>query len=172
MKHLSISNVQLRTCSAKETQQVGKQISQLLTGGEIIALIGELGSGKTVFVRGLAEELGICETVHSPSFTIVNEYHGRLTLYHLDFYRLQSEEEVWNLGWQDYLNNNGVLVIEWADRFPNVLPQERIEIRFTTDPENENKRIITFNPVGEKYIIQLREIKNLKRQIQINRLIY
>ena len=146
----------LQTNSVTETRNLGKLFSQLLTGNEVVALIGELGSGKTVFVQGLAEGLEINEIVHSPSFTLVNEYHGKSTVYHFDFYRLKSEEEVWNLGWQDYLSNSGILVIEWADRFPHILPGERIEIRFTTNSENENKRFINFNPIGEKYTTLLK----------------
>ncbi|MDI6783192.1 MAG: tRNA (adenosine(37)-N6)-threonylcarbamoyltransferase complex ATPase subunit type 1 TsaE, partial [bacterium] len=141
-------NKTIQTKSAEETRKLGEQLSHHLSGGEIIALIGELGSGKTVFVHGLAEGLGVQETVHSPSFTILNEYHGRLTLYHFDFYRLKSAEEVWELGWQDYLNNLGVVVIEWADRFPHVLPNERIEIRFVADATEENKRRITIQAIG------------------------
>lgn len=142
----------IQTLSEEQTQKLGNQLSRLLGGGEVIALIGELGSGKTVFVHGLAEGLEVRDIVHSPSFMIANEYHGRLTLYHFDFYRLRVEEEIWNLGWQDYLNNVGIIVIEWADRFVKVLPTERLEILFTTDPENEQKRIITFIPIGEKYV--------------------
>lgn len=143
----------IQTFSEEETRKAGERFSYLISGGEIIALIGELGSGKTVFVHGLAEGLAVRESVHSPSFTIVNEYRGRLPLYHVDFYRLKSADEVWSAlgGLQDYLNGKGVVVIEWADRFPNILPDERLEIRFATDQENEQKRIITFNPIGERY---------------------
>ncbi|MFB3894836.1 MAG: tRNA (adenosine(37)-N6)-threonylcarbamoyltransferase complex ATPase subunit type 1 TsaE [bacterium] len=141
----------MQTNSAEQTRKLGNQLSVILTGGEVIALVGELGSGKTIFVHGLAAGLGISESVHSPSFTILNEYAGRLRLYHFDFYRLKSEEEVWNLGWQDYLTNSGIVVVEWADRFPRVLPEERLEIRFTPDMDGANKRNITFTPIGVKY---------------------
>ncbi len=142
----------IQTSSEEQTRRLGEQLGTMLHGGEVIALIGELGSGKTVFVHGLATGLGVRESVHSPSFTILNEYRGRLRLSHFDFYRLKSEEEVWNLGWQDYLNDSGIIVIEWADRFPSVLPEERLEIRFAPDTNDSHKRIITFTPLGEQYI--------------------
>lgn len=148
--------MQIQTNAEAQTRNLGERLSALLNGGEIIALIGELGSGKTVFVHGIAAGLGVQESVHSPSFTILNEYHGRLILYHFDFYRLKSEEEVWNLGWQDYLNNSGIIVIEWADRFPKVLPEERLEIRFSPDRDNEQKRIMTFSPIGKRYTALLK----------------
>jgi tRNA threonylcarbamoyladenosine biosynthesis protein TsaE len=143
--------MQIQTGAEEQTRYLGEQLGALLTGGEIIALIGELGAGKTVFVHGLAAGLGVQESVHSPSFTILNEYHGRLVFYHFDFYRLKSEEEIWNLGWQDYLDNSDLVVIEWADRFPKVLPEERLEITFTPDSNNPNNRIITLTPRGVKY---------------------
>ncbi|MCX7920251.1 MAG: tRNA (adenosine(37)-N6)-threonylcarbamoyltransferase complex ATPase subunit type 1 TsaE [bacterium] len=145
------TSMRLQTYSAQETRRLGNQFGQFFVGGECIGLCGELGSGKTVFVQGLAEGLGITEPIHSPSFTLVNEYQGRLRLYHFDFYRLKSVEEIWALGWQDYLNQNGVIVIEWAERFPAVLPLDRIEIRFTLDQNNEQQRIMTITPIGEKY---------------------
>jgi tRNA threonylcarbamoyladenosine biosynthesis protein TsaE len=156
----------MQTMSEQETRELGHRLSQLFTGGEVIALIGELGGGKTAFVRGIATGLAVHETVHSPSFTIVNEYHGRLPLYHLDFYRVQIESEIWAFGWQDYLNSTGVIAIEWADRFPNILPEERLEIRFTTDEENEKERIITFIPIGEKYLALIREFQMTKDNVK------
>jgi tRNA threonylcarbamoyladenosine biosynthesis protein TsaE len=143
--------MQIQTFSEQQTRKLGEQLGALFIGGEVIALSGELGSGKTVFVHGLAEGLSVRETVHSPSFTIMNEYSGRLSLYHFDFYRLKTEEEVWNLGWQDYLNSTGINVIEWADRFPKVLPEERLEITFAPDSNNPNNRMITLTPRGVKY---------------------
>jgi tRNA threonylcarbamoyladenosine biosynthesis protein TsaE len=158
--------MQIQTDTEEQTRNLGERLSAVLNGGEVIALIGELGSGKTMFVHGLATGLGIQESVHSPSFTILNEYHDGLILYHFDFYRLKSEEEVWNLGWQDYLNSSGIMVIEWADRFPKVLPQERLEIRFTPDSNNPNIRILTFTPIGAKYTVLLQELQRAKGNVK------
>jgi tRNA threonylcarbamoyladenosine biosynthesis protein TsaE len=158
--------MQIQTDSEVQTRNLGERLSGLLTGGEVIALNGELGAGKTMFVHGLASGLGVQEPVHSPSFTILNEYHGRLIFNHFDFYRLKTEEEVWNLGWQDYLNSSGIMVIEWADRFPKVLPEERLEIRFTPDANNPNNRNITLTPIGVKYTTLLHELQHTKGNVK------
>lgn len=105
------------------TVALGKELVQGAQAGAVWALVGDLGAGKTHFVKGLAEGLGAAATVTSPTFTLVHEYaSGRLPLYHLDFYRLESADEALNLGLDEYLDGDGLTVIEWADKFPMLLP--------------------------------------------------
>ena len=105
------------------TIEAGKSLAAVLGAGEVIALSGGLGAGKTHFTKGLVAGLGGTEEVTSPTFTLVHEYHsGRLPVFHFDFYRMESEGEVTGIGWDEYLDAGGVCVVEWADRFPALLP--------------------------------------------------
>jgi len=113
----------------------------------IICLNGELGSGKTVFTKGIANALGIKETITSPTFTIIKEYDGELPLYHMDVYRLDGNIE--GVGIEDYFSKDGVVVIEWADMIKDYLPQERLDIFFRV--VDEDKRSLTLQPHGKKY---------------------
>lgn len=137
--------------SESETKELASGLAQKLSGGEVICLFGELGSGKTTFVQGLAEGLGISVTVVSPTFTLVREYFGRLNLFHVDAYRLNglSAEEIHRqIGLLDYMERNGVVVIEWADLIADALPKERLDIIFE---HTENGRLIRFVPRSEFY---------------------
>jgi tRNA threonylcarbamoyladenosine biosynthesis protein TsaE len=117
--------------SPAETFELGRLAATELRGGEVFALVGELGSGKTHFVKGFAVGLGYHDEVTSPTFTLVHEYlGGRLPLFHFDFYRLTSAEETLRVGFDDYLGPQGVLAIEWADKFPGLLPATTRWIRF------------------------------------------
>lgn len=114
----------------------------------VICLEGELGSGKTVFVKGFAKALGIEDNITSPTFNLIKEYlNGEMPLYHMDMYRL--EENVENIGVEDYFNKNGVCIIEWSDMIEDILPEERLVIKFKII--NENKRVLVIKPYGEKY---------------------
>lgn len=124
--------VQIETYSPEETMRLGAALAEKLQQGDVVALYGTLGSGKTTFVRGLARELGITQPVRSPTFTLIHEYPLpvlRTCLYHIDLYRLENPERVQELGLEE-LFPKGITVIEWADRAPNLLPGERIEIHF------------------------------------------
>ena len=118
--------------SAEETITLGRTIAATLHRGDVLALCGDLGAGKTHFVKGLAAGLGASASVTSPTFTLIHEYpDGRLTLYHFDFYRLESEDEALNIGLDEYLDGDGACVIEWADKFPALLPPHTRWLRFT-----------------------------------------
>jgi tRNA threonylcarbamoyladenosine biosynthesis protein TsaE len=118
--------------SPAETFALGKEIAAKLRSGEVLALDGDLGAGKTQFVKGLAAGLGCADVVTSPTFTLVHEYTGgRLPLFHLDFYRLDSSGEALGLGLDDYLAAGGVLAIEWAGKFPDLLPAATRWFRFS-----------------------------------------
>ncbi len=116
------------TGSASETEKIARDLAAVLRPGDIIALYGPVGSGKTCFVRGLACGLGCSQKVKSPSFSLVNEYSGSVPLYHIDFYRLEKEAEIIDLGWTDYLDSDGVVAIEWAERVRNMLPPDRFDV--------------------------------------------
>ncbi len=129
--------------SAEETEQIGADLAARLKPGAVLAFTGDLGAGKTAFVRGLARGLGITERVTSPTFTIVNEYEGgRLTLFHFDMYRLGSSEELFDIGWEDYLTRGGVCAVEWSEIVADALEEDciRVDIRRGA---GENQRVIT-----------------------------
>jgi len=123
---------------------LGQELGAQLSDGDVIALIGDLGGGKTWFTKGIARGLGIdADFIVSPAFTLVNEYHGTHCLYHLDLYRLASNSDIVALGLEEYLMGNGIAVIEWADRWPDDLPEETIyvELRMV----NEHTRELRFS---------------------------
>ena len=131
-----------RTHSESETEAVGEALATTLSPGTVIAFTGDLGAGKTAFTRGLARGLGIGERVTSPTFTIVNEYEGgRLPLFHFDMYRLESSEELFDIGWEDYLRRGGVCAVEWSEKVADALVGAlRVDIR---RGEGERGRVIT-----------------------------
>lgn len=119
----------LETRSEAETRLLGMRLAKGLRPGMTVAVCGALGTGKTVLAKGVAEGLGCRQEASSPSFTLVNVYEGPVPMYHVDFYRLSRPEEVESLGLRDYLDGRGVLLVEWADRAMDSLPEERLEIR-------------------------------------------
>lgn len=130
-----------------ETLELAQNFESEKFPNMVICLNGELGSGKTMFVKGIANALGITESITSPTFTIVKEYDGELPLYHFDVYRLDGNTD--GVGIEDYFNKNGVVIIEWADTIKNILPEERLDIKFKV--VGENKRILVITPHGNKY---------------------
>ena len=128
--------------SSAETEAIGRQLARDMDAGSVLALKGELGSGKTLFTQGLVAGLKSDASVTSPTFTIVHEYKGgRLPVYHFDFFRLGTRESAERLGLEDYFFSDGVSVIEWADRFPELIPEQARWISF--EIKSERERIIT-----------------------------
>lgn len=126
--------MQITTHSADETQALGKKLAESLRPGDVIAYFGDLGAGKTAFTRGIAEGLGVSEQVTSPTYTIVNEYlSGRLPLFHFDMYRLGSSDELFDIGWEDYLARGGVCAVEWSENVEDAL-QDAIRITIEKIP--------------------------------------
>ena len=146
------------THSPDETKRLAANFASNLKPGDVLALEGELGSGKTQFVQGLARGLGVPEDryVRSPSFILLNEYRGSLSLYHFDFYRLHNPSELDDLGLEEYFDGKGITVIEWADRFPGALPKRTIHIEF--EIIDENRRAIEIHMINSKH-----EIRNTKQ---------
>ena len=132
--------------SPTETEAIGRQLASDVNAGSVLALKGELGSGKTLFTQGLVAGLESDATVTSPTFTIVHEYQaGRLPIYHFDIFRLDNRESTVRLGLEDYFFVDGVSVIEWADRFPESIPEQARWISF--EIKSECQRIITISPL-------------------------
>ncbi len=135
------------THSPEETRALGARLADALKGGEVIAFTGDLGAGKTAFVSGMAQALGVDERVTSPTFTIVNEYEGgRLPLFHFDMYRLGSADELFHIGWEDYLARGGVCAVEWSENVDEAIEDDAIRISINRG-EDENSRVITIEGV-------------------------
>jgi len=134
--------MQVTTHSPEETRQLGARLAQTLKGGDVVAFTGDLGAGKTAFTAGIAQGLGIEDRVTSPTFTIVNEYSGTIPLFHFDMYRLGGEDELFDIGWDDYLTRNGVCAVEWSEQAAGALPEDTILVDIARG-EGENDRIIT-----------------------------
>jgi len=152
----------LKSTSEETTSKIGKILGRNLQPGTVVALNGELGAGKTVFARGVAEGLDVQVVVNSPSYVIMNLYRGRMELYHFDFYRLEEEEELQELGLEEYFYGDGITLIEWADKFPGVLPTTRVEIDIVKDDEDlENSRILYFKHLGKLEESLIEELKKV-----------
>jgi tRNA threonylcarbamoyladenosine biosynthesis protein TsaE len=122
----------------KETRALGRELSLTLPENSVIGITGDLGAGKTEFVKGIAQGLGSTDPVTSPTFTLVHEYRsGRLPLFHMDFYRLQTEAELDEVAFDDYLREPGICAIEWADRFPDRIPRDAIRVQIQIGSGNE-----------------------------------
>ena len=146
----------VRSASPAETEALAAGLAPHLAAGDVLCLHGELGTGKTCFVRGLARGLGVTRPVTSPSFVLVHEYRGRLPLYHLDLYRLRGPEEAFDL--EEYFHTgDGVVVVEWADRAEGMLPERRLDVVFSFAEEDPGVRTLSFVARGERYALIVRE---------------
>lgn len=134
--------------SVEETERLGADLAARLPAGSIVAFTGDLGAGKTAFVRGMAQGLGVTERVTSPTFTIVNEYEGEgLPLFHFDLYRLEDAEELFDIGWEDYLSRGGVCAVEWSERAVEAMEDcIRVDIRRGS---HDGQRILEIEGVRE-----------------------
>ena len=130
--------------SEAETEALGEKLARSLPErGAVIAMYGELGAGKTAFVRGLARGLEVDGTVTSPTFTIVNELYGKRDLFHFDMYRLGSADELFDIGWEDYLDRGGVCAVEWSENVADAMPAGTVYVTIERSAEGENARVIT-----------------------------
>ena len=135
--------------STAETEAAGEALARRLRPGTVLAYQGGLGMGKTAFTRGLARGLGCEDRVTSPTFTIVNEYEGRIPLFHFDMYRLPDADALFDIGWEDYLDRGGVCAVEWSERVEDALPEDTVWVRIRRSPENDDWRIISVEGVDE-----------------------
>ena len=135
------------TNSEEETEALGARLAAVLTPGTVVAFTGDLGAGKTAFTRGLARGLGVTDRVTSPTFTIVNEYEGgRLPLFHFDMYRLASSEELFDIGWEDYLQRGGVCTVEWSENVSDALEEDALSVEISRG-EQDGQRVIVIEGV-------------------------
>ena len=140
----------LTTNSAEETIELGKKIGSMLKGGEIIAMQGTLAAGKTTITKGIAEALGVTDTITSPTFCLISEYEGRIPLYHMDVYRLDGGEDFINLGVEDLIYGKGVSIIEWSEKVMSELPKKTIVLSIEPEENTTNRKITIENwPYGE-----------------------
>jgi tRNA threonylcarbamoyladenosine biosynthesis protein TsaE len=156
-----MSILNLVTESPEETQRLGNRLGKLAQVGDVFLLVGELGTGKTCLTQGIAWGLGIKGYATSPSFVVVNQYQGRLPLYHIDLYRIDRLEEVIELGLDDYLYGRGVCVVEWAKKALDMLPEEYllVEMSYLSD----TSRNLVLKPVGERYVELLSQLNTAPR---------
>ena len=133
-----------------ETEKIGGSLAARLQGGTVLAYRGGLGAGKTAFTRGLAKGLGYEGRVTSPTFTIVNEYEGRIPLFHFDMYRLGDEDDLFDIGWEDYLDREGVCAVEWSERVANALPADTVYVSIYRCAEDSGWRSIVIEGGDER----------------------
>ncbi len=148
--------------SAEETRILGAALGPVLLPGDVISLSGDLGAGKTVFVQGLAAAIGVDHHVTSPTFTLVHEYDGRYPILHLDVYRLDSFQEVIDLGFEELVDPAAILVVEWGEAVSPLLPRRclEVEIRRSPDPDAIDVRHISFRPRGDEWVTKLQAMRS------------
>ena len=139
--------ITLKTNTAEETIELGRKIGRLLTKGDVIAMQGTLAAGKTTITKGIAESLGVTDTITSPTFCLISEYSGKMPLYHMDVYRLDGTEDFINLGVDDMLYGDGVCIIEWSEKIMDELPKNTIILRIL--PQDDNSRKIEIENFNE-----------------------
>ncbi|NLP48145.1 MAG: tRNA (adenosine(37)-N6)-threonylcarbamoyltransferase complex ATPase subunit type 1 TsaE [Clostridiales bacterium] len=133
--------------SSYETQKVGFQLAKKLKAGDVVALFGPMGAGKTTFVRGVADGLGLGDCVHSPTFALVHEYEGPVSLFHFDMYRVESFDDLESTAYYDYLKREGIIIIEWSENIENALPPNYIKVEISPQNNNLEQRQIVVREV-------------------------
>ena len=142
MKHNKIIIETIVSKSPKDTDKIAYEIASKTQPGDVLALIGDLASGKTTFTKGFCRYFNIIENVTSPTYTIINEYSGDIPIFHIDCYRIKNTKELLNLGIEEYFDFGGIILIEWPEKILDFLPKNTIIINFEYDKKNENRRII------------------------------
>ncbi len=141
--------MELLSHSPEDTEDIGARLAEQLEPGAVVAFTGDRGAGKTAFTRGLARGLGIPDRITSPTFTIVNEYEGgRLPLFHFDMYRLGSADELFDIGWEDYLRRGGVCAVEWSENIADALEEDAVRVDIRRGASDQ-ERVITIAGVSE-----------------------
>ena len=163
-----MESLKLNSHSPEQTQLLGSYLGELAQKADIFLLTGELGTGKTCLVQGIARGLDVKEYAFSPSFVILREYHGRLPLYHIDFYRLDHIEEIADLGLEEYFYGDGVCVVEWAEKGLQVVPRDNLLITIRYIPASETGRSICLKPQGERYYELTEQLKKREGIVALN----
>ena len=154
-----MESLKLNSHSPEQTQLLGSYLGELAQKADVFLLVGELGTGKTCLVQGIARGLDVKEYAFSPSFVILREYHGRLSLYHLDFYRLNNIEEIADLGLEEYFYGDGACVVEWAEKGLQVVPRDNLLITIHYISASQTGRSICLKPQGERYYELTEQLK-------------
>ena len=164
-----MESLTLNSHSPDQTKLLGSYLGRLAQKTDVFILVGELGTGKTCLVQGIASGLDVKEYAFSPSFVILREYHGRLPLYHIDFYRLDHIEEIIDLGLEEYLYGDGVCVVEWAEKGLHVIPQDNLLITIHYVPASKTGRSLCLRPQGERYHGLIEQLKKIEGIMALNR---
>ena len=164
-----MQSLKLSSHSPEQTQLLGSYLGGLAQKTDVFLLVGELGTGKTCLAQGIASGLDVKEYAFSPSFVILREYHGRLPLYHIDFYRLDHIEEIADLGLEEYFYGDGVCVVEWAEKGFHVIPQDNLLITIHYIPTSLTERSICLKPQGERYYELTEQLKTIEGIMVLNR---
>lgn len=144
--------IKIETHSFEETVELGRKLGRLLTPGDVICLSGDLGTGKTALTNGIAKALDITSYITSPTFTLVNEYEGKIPLYHFDVYRIADSDEMFDIGFEEYINSEGITVIEWGEQITEILPKELIKITIKKNlARGLDVREVSIDFIGDKY---------------------
>lgn len=157
-----MGSLKLNSQSPEQTQLLGSYLGELAQKADVFLLVGELGTGKTCLVQGIAHGLAIKEYAFSPTFVILREYHGRLPLYHIDFYRLDHVEEIADLGLEEYFYGDGVCVVEWAEKGLQIVPRDNLLITLHYIPAYHTGRSICLKPQGKRYYELIEQLKKEK----------
>jgi tRNA threonylcarbamoyladenosine biosynthesis protein TsaE len=160
--------LKLNSHSPEQTQLLGSYLGELAQKDDVFLLVGELGTGKTCLVQGIARGLHVKEYAFSPSFVILREYHGRLPLYHIDFYRLDHIEEIADLGLEEYFYGDGVCVVEWAEKGLQVVPQDNLLIAIHYISASQTGRSICLKPQGGRYYELIEQLKKREGIVALN----
>jgi len=145
------------TRSTDETLELAGSVGELLRAGDVVSLVGDLGAGKTVFARGVARALGVAEPVVSPSFTIVREYEGRMPLVHVDVYRIDTVQELYDLGFEEFVRDDGVTLVEWGDMIDGLLPADRLDVRLAPGG-TDDERVVEIEGHGRSWRARAAEL--------------
>ncbi len=163
-----MESLNLNSQSPEQTRLLGSYLGELAQKADVFLLVGELGAGKTCLVQGIAHGLAVKEYAFSPSFVILREYHGRLPLYHIDFYRLDDIDEIADLGLEEYFYGDGVCVVEWAEKGLQITPRDNLLITLRYIPASETKRSICLKPQGERYQELTEQLSKKKGILALN----
>lgn len=150
--------LEIKLNGLKETKEFGIRLGKLLKSGDILCLNGDLGAGKTTLTKSIGLGLGVEDYITSPTFALINEYEGRIPVYHFDVYRLDNVEELYDLGFDEYFYGSGVSIIEWGDRIEKLLPRERIVLDIEK-PGDINQRIVKVSGRGQRYKEVVKELE-------------
>jgi tRNA threonylcarbamoyladenosine biosynthesis protein TsaE len=145
------------THSTNETLELAGTVGELLRAGDVVSLVGDLGAGKTVFARGVARALGVTEPVVSPSFTIVREYDGRMPLVHVDVYRIDTVQELYDLGFEELVRDDAVTLVEWGDMIDGLLPVDRLDVRLAPG-DTDDERVVEIEGHGRSWRARAAEL--------------